>query len=182
MGSLIRFLTLNFPLTFLVLGLLAGAISLWCRPRPLTAATVVEELFAWFLFFSIGASYFVNFLAHTMFGRVSARFIGWDDSPFQAELGWASLGFSLIGFIALRGGLRVRAAAVVGTSCFFLGAAGVHVSEMIRDHNFEPGNAGVVFYTDILIPVLGFVLLWLTYRLEPRSPESNRLLGEAGND
>ena len=53
---------------------------------------------------------------------------------------------------------------------------------MIRAHNFEPGNAGVVFYTDILIPVLGFVLLWLTYRLEPRSPESNRLLGEAGSD
>ena len=45
-----------------------------------------------------------------------------------------------------------------GTCCFFLGAAGVHVSEMIRVHNFEPGNAGVVFYTDILIPVLEFVL------------------------
>ena len=90
MASLIRFLLLNFPLTFLVLGLMAGAISLWRRPRPLAAATVVEELIAWFLLFSIGISYFVNFLAHTIFGRVSARFIGWEVSPFQAELGWAS--------------------------------------------------------------------------------------------
>jgi hypothetical protein len=62
----------------------------------------------------------------------------------------------------------VRAAAVVGTSCFSLGAAAVHVSEMRRAHNFEPGNAGVVFSIDLLIPVLGFVLLWLTYRLSRR--------------
>ena len=30
--------------------------------------------------------------------------------------------------------------------------------------------------------VLGSMLLWLTYRLEPRSPESSRLPGEAGSD
>ena len=28
-------------------------------------------------------------------------------------------------------------------------------------HNVSPGNAGVIFYTNILIPLLGFALLWL---------------------
>jgi hypothetical protein len=32
---------------------------------------------------------------------------------------------------------------------------------MIVAHNFAQGNAGVVFYTDILIPVIGFLFLWL---------------------
>jgi hypothetical protein len=167
MEALIRFVLFNFTLTCLVLGLLTGALCLWRRPR--LAADVVEEIFAWFVFFSIGVSFFCNFVVHAFFGGETARYIGWEDSPFQTELGWASLGFSAIGFIAFRGGLRVRAAAVVGTSCFSLGAAGVHVAEMVRADNFAPGNAGVVFYTDIIIPALGFALLWLSYRLDRRA-------------
>ena len=55
-------------------------------------------------------------------------------------------------------------AAVIGPSLFLLGAAGVHVYQMITTHNFAPGNAGVVFWTDILVPVIGFVLLCLQKR------------------
>src|SRR5262245_16836152 len=177
MESMLRFLLSNFTLTFLVLGLLVSALALWRRPRPLTAPTVAEELFAWFLFFSIGIAFFYNFVCHTFFGDMSAQHIGWEDSPFQTELGWASLGYSLIGFLAFRGGLRVRAAAVVGTSCFYLGAAGVHITEMIRAHNFAPGNAGVIFYTDIIVPILGFALLWVTYRIGQHPPVPGRVVG-----
>jgi hypothetical protein len=35
---------------------------------------------------------------------------------------------------------------------------------MITAGNFAPGNAGVVFYTDILIPIIGCALLWLQRR------------------
>jgi hypothetical protein len=35
---------------------------------------------------------------------------------------------------------------------------------MITAGNFAPGNAGVIFYTDIVIPIIGFVLLWLQHR------------------
>ena len=83
MGSLFRVLPVNFPLTLLVLGLVAGAIRLWHRPRPLDAATVVEGLFAWFLFSSVGIASFLNFLGHAIFGGVSAPFIGREDSPFR---------------------------------------------------------------------------------------------------
>jgi hypothetical protein len=31
-------------------------------------------------------------------------------------------------------------------------------------YNFAPGNAGVIFYSDILVPIIGFTLLWLRYR------------------
>ncbi len=37
--------------------------------------------------------------------------------------------------------------------------------QMITAHNFAPGNAGVIFYTDILIPIIGFALLSLQFRL-----------------
>jgi len=35
---------------------------------------------------------------------------------------------------------------------------------MITAHNFAPGNAGIIFWTDIFIPAFGFALLWLQHR------------------
>jgi hypothetical protein len=32
-------------------------------------------------------------------------------------------------------------------------------------HNFAPGNAGVIFYMDFIVPMFGFLLLWLQRRL-----------------
>ena len=39
---------------------------------------------------------------------------------------------------------------------------------MVSAGNFAPGNAGVIFYTDILIPALGFLFLWLQRRYVSR--------------
>jgi hypothetical protein len=163
MRDLIFFVLGNFTLTFLVIGLIASGIALLRAPE-LTAPVVVEALFAWFLLFSIGVSFFYNFVFHTFFGAFAASLIGWEDSPFQAEVGFASLGFAVVGFLAFRRSFDLRLAAVVGPALFLWGAAGGHVYQMITAHNFAPGNAGVIFYTDILIPIIGFVLLWLQHR------------------
>lgn len=55
---------------------------------------------------------------------------------------------------------------------FTLGAAVGHIREMITAHNFAPGNAGVIFWTDILIPLIGFLLLWLQRRYGRPRPAS----------
>lgn len=164
MEAVIRFVLSNFTLTFLVLGLIASGIALLRAPKPLTTPVVVEALFAYFLLFSIGFSFLYNFVMHTFFGTMAARFIGWADSPFQTEVGFASLGFAVVGFLAFRRSFDLRLAAVVGPALFLLGAAGGHLHQMITAGNFAPGNAGVIFYTDILIPLFGFVLLWLQHR------------------
>lgn len=163
MEQAIAFILSNFTLTFLVLGLLASAVALTASGAWNRREAIVETLLAYFLFFSIGLSFFYNFVMHVFFGEMSARFIGWEDSPFQAEVGFASLGFAVVGFLAFRGSAGLRLAAVVGPACFLWGAAGGHVVQMIEANNFAPGNAGVIFYTDILIPLLGGVLLWLRH-------------------
>jgi len=163
MSDFIRLVLSNFTVTFLVIGLIASAIALARAPKPLTAPVIVEALFAYFVLFSIGCSFCYNFIMHTFFGAMTARFIGWADSPFQTELGLASLGFAVVGFLAFRGGFDLRLAAVTGPALFTLGAAGVHIHDMIAAGNFAPGNAGTVFYTDILVPIVGFVLLWFQH-------------------
>ncbi|MGH6905938.1 MAG: DUF6790 family protein [Geminicoccaceae bacterium] len=171
MATFIRLALSNFTLTLLVVGLIASAVALLRAPKPLTAPVVVEALLAYFLLFSIGISFFYNFVMHTFFGEMAARFIGWEDSPFQAEVGFASLGFAVVGLLAFRGSFDLRLAAVVGPGLFLLGAAGGHLYQMITAGNFAPGNAGVIFYTDILIPLVGFVLLWLQHRYQPLEPD-----------
>lgn len=169
MNTLIPLLLENFTLNFLILGLLASGISLLRKPRPRSAAVIVEALFSYFLLFSIGFSFFYNFVMHSFFGETAARFIGWEQSPFQFEVGTASLGYAVVGFLAFRGSLGMRAAAVIGPSMFLLGAAAGHVYQMKVAHNFAPGNVGIIFYTDLAIPIMGFVLLGLQYRCQRNS-------------
>jgi hypothetical protein len=166
--SFIRFVMSNFTLTFLVIGLIASAIAFWAKPAPRSRAQLIEALFSYFLLFSVGFSFLYNFVMHVFFGAMAARFIGWADSPFQAEVGFASLGFAAVGFLAFRGDHGLRIAAVVGPSLFLLGAAGGHIYQMITAHNFAPGNAGIIFWTDILVPAIAFALLWLQSRERKR--------------
>lgn len=161
----ITFVLSNFSLTFLVVGLLFSLIAIARAPKPVSAAVVVEKLLSWHVFWAIGVSYLYNFVMHGFFGKMAAAFIGWADSPFQFEVATASLGFSVVGFLAAFRSFDLRLAAIVGPSLFTLGAAAGHVYQMVAAHNFAPGNAGVIFYMDIAIPLFGFVLLWLQHRL-----------------
>ncbi|RTL55372.1 MAG: hypothetical protein EKK40_01120 [Bradyrhizobiaceae bacterium] len=160
----IPFLLSNFTLTFFIIGLIFSGVALMRLHAPVTSAWIAEKLIAWFVFFSVGVCNLYNFVMHVFFGEMAARFIGWADSPFQFEVGMASLGFAAVGFLAAFRSFDLRLAAILGPSIFLLGAAGGHIYQMITAHNFAPGNAGIIFWTDILIPLFGFALLWLQHR------------------
>jgi len=160
----IRYVLSNFTLTFLLIGLAFSIVAIARAPRPVSVALVVEKLISWFVFFSVGVSLTCNFIMHGFFGEMAARFIGWSDSPFQFEVATASLGFAAVGFFAAFRSLELRLAAILGPSIFMLGAAVGHIREMAGG-NFAPGNAGIMFYSDIVLPLIGGVLLWLQYRL-----------------
>jgi len=167
MEALIAFILKNFTAVLLALGFIAAIIAIRNKEPPRSATYAAEVFLAFYLLFSIGISYFYNFIMHVFFGEMTAAFIGWADSPFQAEVGFASLGFSLVGLYAARAGFGARLAAILGPAMFLWGAAAVHAREMVTAGNFEPGNAGTVFYTDIITPIVGFALLFWRYR--PRS-------------
>jgi hypothetical protein len=169
--QVITFLLSNFTLTFFGLGLLAALIALLRQPGSRDRASIAEALLSWFLFFALGVTFLYNFVMHVFFSEMAASFIGWQTSPFQKEVGFASLGFAVVGFQAFKGSFGARLAALVGPACFLWGAAAGHVVQMVEAHNYAPGNAGIIFYTDILIPVFGFILLWLRYRTEALSDD-----------
>src|SRR5438445_10932940 len=127
MRDVIAFILGNFTLTFFVAGLLASAIALWRARQPRGSALIVEALFSYFLLFSIGFANLYNFVLHVFFGKLAASFIGWEDSPFQLEVGFASLGIAVVGLLAVRGSFALRLAGIVGPAGFLCGAAAVQV-------------------------------------------------------
>ncbi len=149
----VTFLMSNYSLSFFVLGLIVSLAAIARAKTSIGQPLIIEKLLAWYVFFSIGIDNFYNFVMHVFFGHTSAAFIGWADSPFQFEVGTASLGYAAVGLLAAFRSYDLRLAAVLGPSIFTLGAAAGHVNQMITAHNFAPGNAGIIFWTDIFIPL-----------------------------
>jgi hypothetical protein len=168
--TIIAFTLGNFTLTFFVVALLFSAVAIARAPKPIARASSVEKLLSWFVFWTIGVLYFYNAVFHIFFGQLAARYIGWEDSPFQLEVGTASLGFAVIGFLAAFGSFDLRLAAIIGPGIFMLGAAGGHIYQMITANNFAPGNAGIIFWSDIFLPLFGLALLWLDQKERKTSP------------
>jgi len=159
MQDLIKFVLSNFTLTLFVLSMLFAGLALWRTPKPISTSKLVDILFAYFLLFNIGFSYLYNFVVHVFFGEIAAAFIGWAQSPFQLEVGFASLGFGIVGVLSFWGNPGFRAATILAPSFFLWGAAGGHIYQMIVANNFAPGNAGIIFWSDIFIPIIGLTLL-----------------------
>ncbi len=158
--AIIKWVLSNYPITFFFVGLLCAFVSLARRHGELTREAVFEALLAYYCLFAVGCFYVYNFVMHVFFGEVAARFIGWEDSPFQLEVGFASLGFGVVGLLAFRQDFSLRLAAITGPAFFLWGAAGGHIYQMIAHHNYAPGNAGAMLWVDLLFPVIGYALLF----------------------
>ena len=125
------------------------------RDMGFHAARVVELSLLYFLALCWGAAGALLALPHILFPDYVASFIGWDPgSPFQVELGFASLGTSIVSILCIwfRGWFWL--APIVAKSVFLLGAAYVHLHDIAERGNLAPGNAGPVLFYDIALPLL----------------------------
>jgi hypothetical protein len=99
---------------------------------------------------------------HIAYPEHAAYFIGWQDSPFQFEVGMADLAFGVAGCAAFRASHGFKAPTVLVNAIFLLGDAAGHVRQMMTTGTFASGNAGPVFYLDILLLVATIVLLLIS--------------------
>lgn len=169
MEDFLSFFFENFTLTYSLVGLIVAAIV--CAVHRRRGHAAWATFLNWFLLFAIGITYAWNGLMHTVLGDVSAERIGWENNGFQAEVGFASLGVGLVGIYAFgrRAPFSLKLGALIAPACFLWGAAGAHIDDIIRTGNMSPDNAGVVLYTDIFVPIVGFVLWGIAYKTRVRT-------------
>lgn len=123
----------------------------------------VDNLLIQITFWFIGVGEIIGFTGHVLMTKKVAHSIGWEPSPFQLELGWASLGMGIAGILTMWFHDGFIAAVIIINAVFLLGAAYTHAREMMVKKNFSPNNAGVIFYTDILGPMILLILLGVKY-------------------
>ncbi len=150
-GEAIGFALRNVSAELFVLALVVAALR---RGRPLAI-----RFLDWLLLLGLGLTFLWAAFYHLVFPDFAAAFIGWAPSPFQFEVGIADLAFGIVACVAFWRTLAFKEAAVIGASIALLGDAAGHVRQMIEAGNFAPGNAGPVFWTDILAPATAIVCL-----------------------
>ena len=142
----------------IVVTILGVAINL-ILAQPTTTSGLAEISLVWLLGVFYGMFTLVSGLQHLLRSEKIAEYIGWTSNGFQKELGWASVGLGIAGMLSvLFRGTYFIAPAIVG-AIFYFGAALVHAQDMRATRNFNPGNAGPVFYVDILVPLTTIVML-----------------------
>jgi hypothetical protein len=157
---MIAYVLNNLPGFLLVLSLICAAVP---TKRP-----AVERFLNWVLLLPIGIGTLWAAVFHLAFPALAAHYIGWQNSPFQFEVGTADLAFGTLGVVAFWSSMGFKTATVLAIALFLLGDAAGHVHQMMVTQNFAPGNAGLVFYMDILLPLLsGALLLSARRKVEP---------------
>lgn len=144
-----------YPIYLAVAALIAAGVDI-----VLTGGPVVQTLLLWLLVIQVGLSGVWTFLGHYFKSDEIAGYIGWPaGNPFQKEVAFTNLGLGICGLICyfFRDGFWL--ATIIFASVFLLGAFSVHVREQRESGNTHPGNAGPVFFADILVPLA----LWLLY-------------------
>lgn len=154
----------NFSVAMVVLGMMLALISIACSRLPQNRELITDRLLAYQLLCAVGFCGIYYGIAHTVFNDTAARFIGWQPSPFQYEVGMANFALGVLGLFAFRINGGFRAATVIATTVILIGAWAGHIYQQVVHHNYAPGNAGSIFYTDLLIPVILLTLYLIRYR------------------
>jgi hypothetical protein len=115
------------------------------------------------LLWLVGVNGIITGTGHMFMPAPIAQSIGWATSPFQWEVGLADLSYGVLGVMAPAFGREFWLATIIVFSIFMLGAAVGHVRSMLREHNFAPGNAGYIFWYDIIVP-LALIAMYIVTR------------------
>jgi len=146
----------NFPFIMTGLAVMLGIITTtWYKRDRACSDIFLSRL----MFFAVGLAGLWGFVVHVFFPMESTKFIGWVASPFEFEVGVANLGMGIAGIFGVRASRGYWIATTLFTTGFLWGAAFGHVYQMMATHNFAPGNAGTIFYNDIIMPL--FLIIFL---------------------
>lgn len=161
---------MDFTYVILILTILIAFIVLIfykIKNKPINSFIIVRTFLLSFLVISVGIGCTWAFIGHAFLSAKVAASIGWPaGSPFQLEVAFANLAIGVLGILCYWFRDNFWTATVISSSIFLIGAAYVHAVNIITYSNYSPGNAGTIFYMDMLGPIILIALLILYKMLE----------------
>ncbi|MDZ4056076.1 MAG: DUF6790 family protein [Polynucleobacter sp.] len=131
--------------------------------RPLERDYILDVLTC-YLFIAVGLGAMWAGCFHVFAPDLAASYIGWQNSPFQFEVGVGDIGMGAAAIMAGFASRDFRWAVLVYFTIFSWGAALGHIYQMWIERNFAPGNAGLVFWLDIVQPLTLLILMMLSHK------------------
>ncbi len=151
-------------LIYYAIGWIVGLVAAFATGSIKDVSSASQTFLLCHLTVTVGLTGILGAYGHLFIGDRVARSIGWAaGSLFQAELGFCCLGMGALGVMCFWHQDSFWLATIVFTTVFLVGAAVVHVKEMIQKANFRPGNA-ITTIPDFLIPITLFILWFLIKR------------------
>jgi hypothetical protein len=154
-ASAVTFFLSNIP-GFMFAGAILAALAF---NKP---AYFPERLMNWLLLMSVGVMNLWAGLFHVFAPEMSARTIGWQDSPFHFEIGVSDIAIGIIAIASFWRSLEFKAAIVGYITLFYIGIAIGHIRQAIVVGNMASNNFGLLLIITLATLIMLPILYWLT--------------------
>ena len=154
-AGIIKTILSNLPVLFFIVAILSTIAKVRRGRLGRRPVSVSTTLWAELVFYHIGFSLIWAGVFHAFFQTIAAPNIGWQPSPFEYELGWLEIAIGITALLSRGRGRAWRMAVTIPFVIFMLAAAAQHIDQIVKLHNYAPGNAGIgmLWFGDIFSPL-----------------------------
>lgn len=146
-----------------VLSFLAFIVH-YLKVRPISFAKTIELLFLYQLVFNIGCLGILSFIGLTFMPERAAQELGWTMCHFQQELANVNLGYGVVGFLCIWFRGLFWTSTTISASIWLFGDGLQHLYNNFWGHDFNLLGTGIIFFTDLFIPIALMTLLFFYHR------------------
>jgi len=146
---------------FIAVPIIGALLHFFISKKARTKNRFIEVFLLWFLGFGIGIGSIFNGLFQVFSPEMVAQSVGWPNTPFLREVGFANISYGILGLLSIKY-RSFWAPTIIAYTVFMWGAAIGHIYSIQQTGNLAAGNAGAVLYLDILMPIV-FILLLIAY-------------------
>ncbi len=122
---------------------------------------------SWILLLAVGVDGLWAGLFHVFFPAVASAQIGWQQSPFEFEIGVADIALGVIAVLAFWRSLAFQSAVAIYAIVFYGGVSIGHVVQALRNGDYAADNFGLLLVLTVARAIALLVLLWAAWRQDP---------------
>ncbi len=154
----VRTILTNLPTFLFVAAVICPSLMTRDQPWP-------RRYLSWILLLAVGIDGLWAGIFHVFFPAIASAQIGWQQSPFEFEVGIADLALGLIGVLSFWRSLAFQSAVAIYAIVFYGGVAIGHFVQAFREGDYAADNFGLLLILTIARAIALAILLWAAWRM-----------------
>lgn len=123
---------------------------------------------SWILLLAVGIDGLWAGVFHVFFPAVASAQIGWQQSPFEFEIGVADIALGTVAVLSFWRSLSFQSATALYAIIFYGGVSIGHVMQALRNDDYEADNFGLLLALTVTRAIVLSILLWAAWRRAPQ--------------